>query len=144
MKPILLGSDHAGYALKTLLKESLTSKGLPVLDVGCQDETSCDYPVFAKELCEAILTGQASRGILVCGTGLGMSMAANRYRGIRAALCTTELHARMSRAHNDSNVLIMGGRVTGPELALSILSEWLNTPFEGARHQRRIDLIEAC
>ncbi|MBI5250213.1 MAG: ribose 5-phosphate isomerase B [Desulfomonile tiedjei] len=144
MKPILMGSDHAGFPLKNLLMEALTSEGTPVLDVGCGDETSCDYPVFARELCERILSGQASRGILICGTGIGMSIAANRYHGIRAALCTTEFHARMSRAHNDSNVLIIGGRVTGSELALAILKVWMSTPFEGERHQRRIDLIEGC
>ncbi len=144
MKPILLGSDHAGFALKILIKEVLTSDGIPVEDLGCGDEKSCDYPAFARDLCEGILTGRASRGILVCGTGIGMSIAANRYNGIRAALCTTEFHARMSRAHNDSNVLVIGGRVTGSELALAILRVWLNTPFEGERHQRRIDLIEGC
>jgi ribose 5-phosphate isomerase B len=142
MKSILLGSDHAGFALKALLKNALESDGYNVADVGCADEKSCDYPVFARQLCERILSAEASRGILICGTGLGMSMAANRYRGIRAALCTTEFHARMSRAHNDSNVLVMGGRVTGSELALAILKTWLETPFEGDRHQRRINLIE--
>lgn len=144
MKPILLGSDHGGFALKNFLKEVLTKDGLPVLDMGCGNETSCDYPEFARNLCKGILSGEASRGILVCGTGIGMSIAANRYQGIRAALCTTEFHARMSRAHNDANVLILGGRVTGTELARAILKAWLDTPFEGDRHQRRIDLIEEC
>jgi len=144
MKPILIGSDHAGFALKELVKQELSRKGVSFLDVGCKDEHSCDYPVFAQEVCQGILTGGGSGGILICGTGLGMSMAANRYHGIRAALCTTEFHARMSRAHNDSNVLVIGGRVTGSELALSILSVWLDTPFDGDRHQRRIDLIESC
>lgn len=143
MKKILIGSDHAGFGLKTYLKEKLESEGISVVDVGCDEETSCDYPEFARAVCEKILKGEVDRGILICGTGLGMSIAANRYSGIRAALCTTEFHARMSRAHNDSNVLVIGGRVTGPELALSILKTWLATPFEGGRHQRRIDLIEA-
>jgi ribose 5-phosphate isomerase B len=142
MKSILIGSDHAGFALKTLLKQALQNDGYDPIDIGCEKENSCDYPVFARELCEGILSGRASRGILVCGTGLGMSIAANRYKGIRAALCTTEYHARMSRAHNDSNVLVLGGRITGPELALAILKAWLETPFEGERHQRRINLIE--
>lgn len=142
MEAVVIGSDHAGFGLKTFLKEKMEEEGIPVIDVGCEKETSCDYPEFAHRLCKKIQEGQASRGILICGTGLGMSMAANRFQGIRAALCTTEYHARMSRAHNDSNVLVIGGRVTGPELALSILTTWLNTPFEGGRHQRRIDLFQ--
>jgi ribose 5-phosphate isomerase B len=142
METVIIGSDHAGYGLKVFLKEKLEQEGISVIDVGCEEETSCDYPEFARMLCEKIQEGSASRGILICGTGLGMSMAANRFPGIRAALCTTEYHARMSRAHNDSNVLVIGGRVTGSELALSILKTWLNTPFEGGRHQRRIDQIQ--
>jgi ribose 5-phosphate isomerase B len=141
---ILMGSDHAGFALKTLVRQYLSDRGIQVKDVGCQGEESCDYPVFAKDLCERILAGEAGRGILICGTGLGMSIAANRFEGIRAALCTTEFHARMSRAHNDSNVLVLGGRVTGSELALAILKEWLDTPFEGGRHNRRVNLIDNC
>jgi ribose 5-phosphate isomerase B len=141
---ILIGSDHAGFALKTLVQQYLSDRGIQVRDVGCENEQSCDYPVFAKDLCERILAGEAGRGILICGTGLGMSVAANRFQGIRAALCTTEFHARMSRAHNDSNVLVLGGRVTGSELALAILKEWLDTPFEGGRHNRRVNLIDNC
>lgn len=141
METVIIGSDHAGFALKAFLKEKMEQDGITVIDVGCEGEASCDYPEFARKLCEKIQEGSASRGILICGTGLGMSMAANRFQGIRAALCTTEYHARMSRAHNDSNVLVIGGRVTGSELALSILRAWLSTPFEGGRHQRRIDLI---
>ncbi len=143
MEAILIGSDHAGFALKAHLKDYLGDQSLPVIDVGCASKESCDYPVFAQDVCKRIMRGDASRGILICGTGLGMSMAANRHSGIRAALCTTEFHARMSRLHNDSNVLVLGGRVTGEELALSILKVWLETPFEGGRHQRRLDLLEA-
>ncbi|HMK37277.1 MAG TPA: ribose 5-phosphate isomerase B [Desulfomonilaceae bacterium] len=142
METVLIGSDHAGFGLKAFLKEKMRREGIDVLDVGCENEDSCDYPLFARKLCEDILKGAASRGILICGTGLGMSMAANRFPGIRAALCTVEFHARMSRAHNDSNVLVIGGRVTGSELALAILKTWLDTPFEGGRHQRRIDLMD--
>ncbi|MBI4962578.1 MAG: ribose 5-phosphate isomerase B [Desulfomonile tiedjei] len=142
MERVLIGSDHAGFDLKVFFKEYLEKQGYSVVDVGCDSETSCDYPVFAEDLCSRIRRGEGSKGILVCGTGLGMSMAANRFQGIRAALCTTEFHARMSRAHNDSNVLVIGGRVTGKELALAILKAWLETPFDGGRHQRRIDLIE--
>jgi ribose 5-phosphate isomerase B len=142
MEAILIGCDHAGFSLKTSLKDYLEKLGVPVIDVGCASTESCDYPVYARDMCQRITRGDATRGILICGTGVGMSMAANRHPGIRAALCTTEFHARMSRLHNDSNVLALGGRVIGEELALSILKVWLETPFEGGRHQRRIDLME--
>ncbi len=143
METILIGSDHAGFSLKTFLKEVMEQDGLQVVDVGCAADISCDYPDYARLLCERIQSGEAPRGVLICGTGLGMSMAANRFRGIRAALCTSEYQARMSRAHNDANVLIIGGRVTGVDMALSILRTWLETSFEGGRHQRRIDRIES-
>jgi ribose 5-phosphate isomerase B len=143
METILIGSDHAGFSLKTFLKEVMEQDGLQIVDVGCAADISCDYPDYARLLCERIQSGEAPRGVLICGTGLGMSMAANRFRGIRAALCTSEYQARMSRAHNDANVLIIGGRVTGVEMALSILRTWLETSFEGGRHQRRIDRIES-
>jgi len=144
MERVLIGSDHAGFDLKVFLKEYLEKEGYSVFDVGCDSEISCDYPVYAGGLCSRIQREEATRGILICGTGVGMSMAANRFRGIRAALCTTEFHARNSRAHNDSNVLVIGGRVTGRELALAILKTWLETPFDGGRHQRRIDLFEGA
>ncbi len=143
METVLIGSDHAGFQLKRFLITDLEKMGISVKDVGCDSEDSCDYPTFAQDLCRRIGQGEASRGILICGTGLGMCMAANRFPGIRAALCTTEYQARMSRAHNDSNVLVMGGRVTGQELALCILKAWLETPFESGRHQRRLNLIDA-
>ncbi len=143
METILIGSDHAGFSLKTFLKEVMEQDGLQVVDVGCAADISCDYPDYARLLCERIQSGEALRGVLICGTGLGMSMAANRFKGIRAALCTSEYQARMSRAHNDANVLIIGGRVTGVEMAVSILRTWLETSFEGGRHQRRIDRIES-
>ena len=142
MQTILIGSDHAGFGLKTFLKEVLQQEGFSVVDLGCHSEDSCDFPEFARELCTRIQKAEASQGMLICGTGLGMTMAANRFRGIRAALCTTEYHARMGRAHNDSNILVLGGRITGKGLAKSILKVWLETPFEGGRHKRRIDLIE--
>jgi ribose 5-phosphate isomerase B len=142
MESILIGSDHAGFPMKTFLKGFL-EKHTRVIDVGCTSAESCDYPIYAQDLCRRIINGEASRGILICGTGLGMSIAANRQCGIRAALCTTEFHARMSRLHNDSNVLVLGGRVTGEELALSILKVWLETGFEGGRHQRRLNLTDA-
>ncbi len=139
---ILLGSDHAGYQLKEHVKTYLEQRGTDVLDVGAYSEESCDYPLIAHELCTRLLKGDAPRGVLICGTGLGMSMTANRHAGIRAALCTCEYHARMSRAHNDANVLVFGGRVTASDLAISILRVWLETPFEGGRHARRVESID--
>ncbi|MCA1960086.1 MAG: ribose 5-phosphate isomerase B [Desulfomonile sp.] len=143
MRTILVGSDHAGFELKNVLKDVLTARGLQVIDVGCDSETSCDYPLFAQDVARRLTSGEASMGVLVCGTGIGMSISANRFRGIRAALCTSEFHARMSRAHNDANVLVLGGRVTGSGLAKAILEAWLDTPFEGDRHKRRVDQIDA-
>jgi len=143
MTIVLIGSDHAGYDLKEPIKEKLIQTGYKIIDVGCFSETSCDYPVFALDLCKQIQNGTADRGVLVCGTGIGMSMAANRAKGIRAALCANEYQARMSRAHNDSNVLCLGSRVLGRDLAFSILEVWLETEFEGGRHKRRIDIIES-
>ncbi len=143
MQSILMGSDHAGFAMKTFLKSYLEKQKMSVIDVGCTSAESCDYPIDAQEVCRRILKGEAGRGILICGTGLGMSITANRNPGIRAALCATEFHAKMSRLHNNSNVLVLGGRVTGEELALSILKVWLDTDFEGGRHQRRLGLIDS-
>ena len=140
MPVVHLGSDHAGHALKDLIARELARLGFTVTDHGTDSCESCDYPVFAHKLCSAVLE-EGSRGILVCGSGIGMSMAANRHDGIRAALCTTELHARLSRRHNDANVLCLGARITGDELALAIVVAFLETAFEGGRHQRRIDQI---
>lgn len=142
MKYLAIGSDHAGYELKSMLKDYLTNRGIEVVDVGTHSLASCDYPRFARDLCGMIQNKQVEYGVLVCGTGIGMSMSANRYRGIRAALCANEYHARMSKAHNDSNVLCLGSRVIGSELALSILAAWLETGFEGDRHLRRVNLID--
>ena len=140
MPVVHLASDHAGHALKDLIARELARLGFTVTDHGTDSGESCDYPVFAHKLCDAVLT-ENGRGILVCGSGIGMSMAANRHDGIRAALCTTELHARLSRLHNDANVLCLGARITGEELALAIVVAFLETTFEGGRHQRRIDQI---
>jgi ribose 5-phosphate isomerase B len=139
---ILIGADHAGYELKEKLKSFLMDNGLSVIDIGTHDEASCDYPDVAHDLCNRLLNGDARMGILICGTGLGMSITANRHAGIRAALCTNEFHARMGRAHNDANVLVFGGRVTGFEAAMYILRVWLETEFEGGRHSQRVQLIE--
>lgn len=142
VKTVYLASDHGGFRLKEDLRAHLDRLGLTVVDLGPARAESCDYPPFAHAVCRRVLTDPDSLGILVCGTGLGMSMAANRLPGIRAALCTSEYAARMTREHNDANVLCLGERVTGPGLAVSITETFLATEFQGGRHQRRIELIE--
>ncbi|WP_448584612.1 ribose 5-phosphate isomerase B [Thermocrinis sp.] len=139
---IAIGSDHAGFRLKEKIKEYLLSKGYEVLDFGTNSTNSTHYPIFAKEVAKAVQEKKADYGILICGSGIGMSITANKFPGIRAALCVNEYMARMSRMHNDANVLCLGDRVVGDELALSIVEAWLSTGFEGGRHQERIKLIE--
>ncbi|WP_300156151.1 ribose 5-phosphate isomerase B [Solidesulfovibrio sp.] len=143
-KTIFLGSDHAGLTLKAALCAHLAAAGHDVADLGPTEAKSVDYPDFAKLVCNKVLDTPDSVGILVCGTGIGMSMAANRVPGIRAALCVNEYLARMTRLHNDANVLCLGERVIGTGLAVSIADVFLETAFEGGRHQRRVDLIESC
>ena len=138
---IVLGSDHGGFALKKEIVQFLAQTGHEVNDVGCHSEDSVDYPDFADKVCAEVIEGRAERGILVCGTGIGMSIAANRYRPIRAALCHESLTARMSREHNDANVLCLGDRVLGVALALDIVKTWLETEFAGGRHLRRISML---
>jgi ribose 5-phosphate isomerase B len=139
---IALASDHAGFQLKELVKSHLSSRGLQSVDLGTDSEESVDYPNFAHKLAEFLMKGEADLGVLVCGTGLGMSMAANRHPGIRAALCHDHFTASASRRHNDANVLVMGGRVIGPDLAKEIVDTWLDTPFEGGRHLARVERID--
>ena len=138
---VILGSDHGGFSLKTIIAAHLEQQGIAVEDVGCYSEDSCDYPVIAKEVAKKVLL-EAGRGILVCGTGIGMSIAANKFKGIRASLCSDTYSARMTRKHNNSNVLCLGERVIGPGLALDIVDEWLVTDFEGGRHERRVNMLE--
>ncbi len=140
--PVILGSDHAGFALKEKLKTALDRLGVPWEDVGTGSEDSVDYPDFAHRVAEAVASGRFARGVLVCGTGIGVSIAANRHADVRAALACNEETARLSREHNDANVLALGGRTTDPELAERILEAWLNTPFTGGRHGRRVAKIE--
>ncbi|UCG38914.1 MAG: ribose 5-phosphate isomerase B [bacterium] len=135
---VALAADHAGFDLKELIKQHVTERGILPLDLGTDSRRSVEYPDYARRVCEAILTGTVARGILICGTGLGMSMMANRYKGIRAALCHDHYTAAASRRHNDANVLVMGGRVLGTDLAREIVDTWLQTPFEGGRHDKRI------
>ena len=135
---IAIGSDHGGLHLKQILVELLVELGQEVDDHGCDSEESVDYPTFAHSVCEKVNNGEADAGILVCGSGIGMSIAANRFRKIRAALCHDEYTARMSREHNDANVLCLGERVIGSGVAKEIVKVWLATKFAGGRHQQRI------
>ena len=140
-KKVFIGADHGGFALKTVLVDHLKSKGYDVQDLGCYSTESTDYPIYSEKVCEKVLEENAP-GILVCGSGIGMSMAANRIPGIRAALATNEFHARLTRLHNNANVLCLGERVTGPGVAINLAEIFLETEFEGGRHQRRIDLFD--
>lgn len=142
MRTLHLGSDHAGFNLKSMLKKELPALGFEIIDHGANSEESCDYPLIAQELCKAV-NNDNSLGILICGTGIGMSIAANRHPYIRAALCGNELQARMSRRHNNANVLCLGARITGDTLALAIAAAFLESQFEGGRHQRRLDQINS-
>ena len=141
---IAIGCDHGGYALKQEVMRHLDELGLAYKDFGTYSEESCDYPIYGEAVARAVAGGECERGILICGTGIGMSMAANRIPGIRAALCLNEYLARMTRLHNDANVLCLGERVIGQGLAASIVDAFMDTAFEGGRHQRRVDLIESC
>ncbi|HOC16641.1 MAG TPA: ribose 5-phosphate isomerase B [Vicinamibacterales bacterium] len=138
---IAIGSDHAGYHLKEALKQTLNGAGVEVEDVGTENEESVDYPDYAERVAARVASGQSDRGILICGTGIGMAMAANKVDGIRAASVTDEIGARLARQHNDANVLALGGRVTPPEVAARLVRIFLDTPFEGGRHQRRVDKV---
>ena len=141
MPVIALGADHAGWELKENLKAWLIEHGRQILDFGTQSAESVDYPDYAVQVCEAILDGKAGRGVLVCGTGIGMAMAANKVAGIRAAVCGDTFTARTSREHNDTNVLALGAHLTGREAAVEILGTWLEAEFTGDRHRRRLDKI---
>ena len=140
---IALGSDHGGYALKQEVIRHLQARGLEYRDYGCYSEASCDYPEFGHAVGHAVADGMADRGIVICGTGIGISLAANKIPGVRAAVCTDCFTAEATRQHNDANILALGGRVVGPGLALKIVDTFLDTPFSnGERHIRRISQIE--
>lgn len=138
---IAIGSDHGGYALKQQLMKHLTDLGLEYKDYGTYSEESCDYPIYAEAVAHAVAGGEAERGILICGTGIGMSIAANKIHGIRCALCGDCYSAELTRRHNDANILALGARVLGEGLAEKIMDTFLATEFEGGRHARRIGLI---
>jgi ribose 5-phosphate isomerase B len=139
---IIVGADHAGYPMKEKVKAFLQDRGITVEDVGTHGHESVDYTDFGKKVATQVSQGTFQRGILICGTGLGMSMVANRFPGVRAALANDLFSAIMSRRHNDSNVLVMGGRLIGDGLALQLVDTWLETPFEGGRHQRRLEKMD--
>lgn len=138
---IALASDHGGFALKEQIKEHLKNRGFELLDLGTNSEESVDYPLFGKACGEAIASGKAELGIICCGTGIGISIAANKVRGVRCALATNEYMAEMAKKHNDANILALGGRVLNLQEATKIVDTWLDTEFEGGRHQRRVDML---
>jgi len=143
---IALGSDHAGFALKNVIAEHLKSRGFEVRDYGTFDCTSCDYPIFAEKVGNAVASGECEKGILVCGTGVGMSIAANKIKGVRAACCTDAFSAKYTRLHNDANILCLGARVLGEGLALMLCDLFIDTPYEGVNggnHARRVALIRS-
>ena len=138
---VAIGSDHGGFALKKAVEDYLEKKGVRFVDYGCDSEASCDYPVFAKKVADAVASGECDTGLLFCGTGIGMSMAANKVRGIRAACCSDYFSAKYTRLHNDANILCLGARVVGAGLACELVDVFLSTPFEGGRHSRRVSMI---
>ena len=140
---IALASDHAALEMKASVKELLDEMGLSYRDFGTDTEKSCDYPVFGARAAHAVASGECDRGIVICGTGIGMMLAANKVDGIRCVVCSEPYSAEMSRRHNDANMLAFGARVVGVELAKMIVRTWLTTPFEGGRHQRRVDMLSA-
>ena len=142
VKRIALGADHAGFKLKEFVKKLLEEKGIEVIDVGTYTEERCHYPIYAQKVAQMVSEGEIERGILICGSGIGMSIVANKFKGVRAALCHNIYSAKYSRLHNNSNILCLGGRVTGEDLTKEIVETWLETPFEGGRHNERLSLID--
>jgi ribose 5-phosphate isomerase B len=138
---IALASDHGGFELKEIVREYLTEKGYEIMDLGTYNTDSVDYPDYGLKAGQEVAAGNADRGIVICGTGIGISISANKVKGIRCALCHDVYSAEMTRAHNDSNILAMGGRVVGRDLALRIVRAWIESDFEGGRHGRRVDKI---
>lgn len=136
-----IGNDHAAVEMKFEIVKYLEESGYEVVNFGTDTNDSCDYPVYGEKVARAVANGEVDRGILICGTGVGISLAANKVKGIRAAVCSESVTARFSRLHNDANILAFGARIVGVETAKDMVNVWLNTEFEGGRHQRRVDLI---
>ena len=141
---IALGSDHGGFDLKETVKAYLDKENIPYKDFGCPNKESCDYPIFGRAAAEAVASGECEKGIVICTTGIGISIAANKVKGVRCALCSDTLSAEMTRRHNDANVLCLGANITGPAIAAEAVKTFLNTDFEGGRHQRRVDKMMAA
>lgn len=139
---IAIGSDHGGYELKEIIVGYMFSKEVEVIDCGTDSPESVDYPVYAKKVAEMVASGEADRGILVCGSGIGVSIAANRFKGVRCALCTSVEMGKLSRQHNNANVLALGARIMEASTALEILEAWYKTEFEGGRHERRVAMLD--
>lgn len=139
---IAIGCDHGGYSLKPVIVAHLQQKGITVVDKGTYSEARTDYPLYGKAVAQAVVSGEADLGIVICGTGVGIAIAANKVKGIRAVMCSEPYTARLARQHNDANVLAFGARVIGSEMAKMIVDEWLNARFEGGRHQHRVAMIE--
>jgi ribose 5-phosphate isomerase B len=140
---IAVGNDHSALDMKTEIKAHLLARDIEIKDFGTDDTASCDYPIYAHKVADAVLGGEADRGILICGTGNGMALAANKIRGIRCVVCSEPYTARLSRLHNNTNMLAFGARVVGSELAKLIVDSWLDAEFEGGRHQTRVDMFES-
>lgn len=139
---IAIASDHGGFALKNTVREHLKERGMKVVDLGTDSDASVDYPVYGRACGEAVAGGKADLGIVCCGSGIGISIAANKVKGVRCALCTSVEMAKLSKQHNNANMIALGGRLTEPELALQIVDAWLDTEFEGGRHKRRTDMLD--
>jgi len=139
---IAIGSDHGGFSLKQEIMKHLTARGIEFKDYGTYTTDSCDYPIYGEAVAKAVVSGEADKGILICGTGIGISISANKVKGIRAALCGDCFSAEFTRRHNDANILAMGERVVGPGLACKIVDTFLDTEFEGGRHARRVAMLQ--
>lgn len=139
---IAIASDHGGFELKETVKAHLKERGMEVMDLGTHSDASVDYPVYGKACGEAVVNGEADCGVVVCGTGIGISIAANKVKGVRCGLCTSVEMAQLTKQHNNANVLALGGRTTAPQLALQIVDAWLDTEFEGGRHERRTNMLD--
>jgi ribose 5-phosphate isomerase B len=138
---IAIGNDHTALELKKVIVDYLGAKGYEIMDLGTNSAERYDYPIAGEAVARALVSGEAEKGVLICGTGVGISLAANKVKGIRACVCSDPYTARLSKQHNNTNILAFGSRVVGPDLAKMILDEWLNADFEGGRHQRRLDMI---
>ena len=139
---IALASDHGGFELKEIVKKHLLERNIEVVDLGTNSTESVDYPAYGTLCGETVVAGKADAGIVVCGTGIGISIAANKVKGVRCGLCTSVEMAKLTKQHNNANILALGGRTTAPELAMEIVDAWLDTEFEGGRHQRRVNMLD--